>query len=195
LILTPLVYLGIKDIHLLVLAFATYGFFIQGTFAWTPTLKTRHYTPVMLAPGRCRLVTRPLLTGSLPVRKMIGIVAYWYFLGHKERCILGEVAPGTECRTFRLDEMGSEYAVGRRVNSYQTIFFCGQLASTFPTPDCERVSSNIQREEPMNRLAIAVLCLVIGLPAVEAVAQEKQRASFKTSAENTKYTQQHLRNL
>jgi hypothetical protein len=36
LILTPLVYLGIKGIHLLVLAFAAYGFFIQGTFAWTP---------------------------------------------------------------------------------------------------------------------------------------------------------------
>src|SRR6478736_3904629 len=36
LILTPLVYLGIKDIDLLVLAFAAYGFFIQGTFAWTP---------------------------------------------------------------------------------------------------------------------------------------------------------------
>src|SRR5262252_8226638 len=36
LILTPLVYLGINDIHLLVLAFAVYGFFIQGCFAWTP---------------------------------------------------------------------------------------------------------------------------------------------------------------
>jgi MFS family permease len=36
LILTPLVYLGIKDINLLVLAFAVYGFFIQGCFAWTP---------------------------------------------------------------------------------------------------------------------------------------------------------------
>lgn len=36
LILTPLVYLGIKDVHWLVLAFAAYGFFIQGTFAWTP---------------------------------------------------------------------------------------------------------------------------------------------------------------
>ena len=37
----------------------------------------------------------------------------------------------------------------------------------------------------------ALLCLVTGLPPVEAVAQEKQRASFKTSAENTKYTQRH----
>ena len=37
----------------------------------------------------------------------------------------------------------------------------------------------------------ALLCLVTGLPPVKAVAQEKQRASFKTSVENTKYTQQH----
>ena len=36
LILTPLVYLGVKNIDLLVLAFAVYGFFIQGCFAWTP---------------------------------------------------------------------------------------------------------------------------------------------------------------
>jgi hypothetical protein len=44
----------------------------------------------------------------------------------------------------------------------------------------------------MNRVATAVICLLIGLPTVETVAQEKQRAAFKTSAENTKYTQQHL---
>src|SRR5207253_8671850 len=36
LILTPLLYLGIKDVHLLVAAFAVYGFFIQGCFSWTP---------------------------------------------------------------------------------------------------------------------------------------------------------------
>ncbi len=36
LILTPLVYLWVKDIHLLLLAFAVYGFFIQGCFSWTP---------------------------------------------------------------------------------------------------------------------------------------------------------------
>jgi hypothetical protein len=39
---------------------------------------------------------------------------------------------------------------------------------------------------------VAQLFLIVGLPAVDAVAQEKQRLSFKTSAENTKYTQQHL---
>ncbi len=36
LILTPVVYLWVKDIHLLLLAFAIYGFFIQGCFSWTP---------------------------------------------------------------------------------------------------------------------------------------------------------------
>ena len=49
----------------------------------------------------------------------------------------------------------------------------------------------------MNRLTTlgvttaVLLCIVIGLPPVDAVAQEKQRVSFKISAENTKYTQQH----
>ena len=49
----------------------------------------------------------------------------------------------------------------------------------------------------MNRLTkltvttAALLCLVTGLPPLGAVAQEKQRVSFKISAENTKYTQQH----
>jgi hypothetical protein len=38
---------------------------------------------------------------------------------------------------------------------------------------------------------MALLFLTAGLPAVEAIAQEKQRLTFKTSAENTKYTQQH----
>ncbi|MGH6742084.1 MAG: MFS transporter, partial [Bradyrhizobium sp.] len=36
LILTPIVYLWVKDIHLLLLVFAVYGFFIQGVFSWTP---------------------------------------------------------------------------------------------------------------------------------------------------------------
>jgi len=38
---------------------------------------------------------------------------------------------------------------------------------------------------------VALLFLITGLPAVDAIAQEKQRLTFKTSAENTKYTQQH----
>ena len=38
---------------------------------------------------------------------------------------------------------------------------------------------------------LVALLFLIGLPAVDAIAQEKQRLTFKTSAENTKYTQQH----
>jgi hypothetical protein len=38
----------------------------------SPVIKT---TPVTLPPGRAKLVTRPSLTGSLPVVKTIGIVA------------------------------------------------------------------------------------------------------------------------
>src|SRR5262245_39236420 len=36
LILTPIVYLWVQDIHVLLLVFAVYGFFIQGVFSWTP---------------------------------------------------------------------------------------------------------------------------------------------------------------
>src|SRR5262245_45747828 len=37
--------------------------------------KINEVTPVMLPPGRLRLGTRPLLTGSLPLRETIGMVA------------------------------------------------------------------------------------------------------------------------
>jgi MFS family permease len=36
LVLTPIVYLWVQEIHLLLLVFAVYGFFIQGVFSWTP---------------------------------------------------------------------------------------------------------------------------------------------------------------
>jgi hypothetical protein len=42
------------------------------------------------------------------------------------------------------------------------------------------------------RLAVFTsLCLVV-LPIADSAAQEKQRVSFKASAQNTKYTQQHV---
>ena len=42
-------------------------------------------------------------------------------------------------------------------------------------------------------LTIVLLpCLATVLAAVDVAAQEKQQVSFKTSAENTKYTQQHM---
>jgi hypothetical protein len=36
---------------------------------------------------------------------------------------------------------------------------------------------------------VALLCLAVALPAGNAIAQERQRVSFKIPAENTKYTQ------
>jgi hypothetical protein len=53
-----------------------------------------------------------------------------------------------------------------------------------------------RRRNTMYRLAalapttMALLCLAIALPAGSAVAQQKQQVSFKTPAENAKYTQQ-----
>lgn len=49
----------------------------------------------------------------------------------------------------------------------------------------------------MNRLVtltltVALVCLFVALPTDNVLAQQKQQLSFKTSAENTKYTQQHL---
>ena len=40
--------------------------------------------------------------------------------------------------------------------------------------------------------AITMLCLAVALPAGDAVAQQKQKVSYKTPPENTKYTQQQL---
>jgi hypothetical protein len=39
---------------------------------------------------------------------------------------------------------------------------------------------------------VALLCLIVALPAGDALAQQKQKVSFKTLPENTKYTQQHI---
>ena len=39
---------------------------------------------------------------------------------------------------------------------------------------------------------MALLSLAVALPAADAVAQQKQHISYKVSAENSKYTQQHV---
>jgi hypothetical protein len=39
---------------------------------------------------------------------------------------------------------------------------------------------------------MALLFLAVALPAADAVAQQKQHISYKVSAENSKYTQQHV---
>ena len=42
-----------------------------------------------------------------------------------------------------------------------------------------------------NIMSLAMLSLAIAMPADSAIAQEKQRVSYKTPAEGTKYVQQH----
>ncbi len=46
------------------------------------------------------------------------------------------------------------------------------------------------RLTPFVPATLALLCLAVVLPAANTVAQERQRVSYKTSTENTKYTQQ-----
>jgi len=94
LILTPLVYLGINDIHLLVLAFAVYGFFIQGCFAWTPIWLPELFPTRMrgTAAGfifnapRLISAVAPLIAGTLIVglggyNKAATIIGLFYILG------------------------------------------------------------------------------------------------------------------
>jgi len=94
LILTPLVYLGIKDIDLLVLACAAYGFFIQGTFAWTPIWLPELFPTRMRATAAGfifnapRLISAiaPLIAGTIIVGlggygKAATIIGMFYVLG------------------------------------------------------------------------------------------------------------------
>jgi len=50
----------------------------------------------------------------------------------------------------------------------------------------------MNRRRTLILTTIALLGLAVGLPAADAVAQQKQRISYKVSAENSKYTQQHV---
>jgi MFS family permease len=94
LILTPLVYLGVKDIHLLLAAFAVYGFFIQGCFSWTPIWLPELFPTRMRATAAGfifnapRLISAiaPLIAGTLIVGlggygKAATIIGMFYILG------------------------------------------------------------------------------------------------------------------
>jgi MFS family permease len=75
LILTPIVYLWVKDIHLLLLGFAVYGFFIQGVFSWTavwlpelfPTRMRATAAGFIFNTPRLISAIAPLIAGSLIV--------------------------------------------------------------------------------------------------------------------------------
>jgi MFS family permease len=94
LILTPVVYLWVQDIHLLLLVFAAYGFFIQGVFSWTPIWLPELFPTRMRATAAGfifnapRLISSvaPLIAGSLIVNlggygKTATFLGLFYVLG------------------------------------------------------------------------------------------------------------------
>src|SRR6516165_9093130 len=94
LILTPIIYLWVKDIHVLLFAFAVYGFFIQGCFSWTPIWLPELFPTRMRATAAGfifnapRLISAiaPLIAGTLIVGlggygKAATIIGLFYILG------------------------------------------------------------------------------------------------------------------
>src|SRR5215468_396769 len=93
-ILTPIIYLWVKDIHVLLFAFAVYGFFIQGVFSWTPIWLPELFPTRMRATAAGfifnapRLISAiaPLIAGTLIVSlggygKAATIISLFYILG------------------------------------------------------------------------------------------------------------------
>jgi MFS family permease len=93
-ILTPIVYLWVQDIHVLLFAFAVYGFFIQGVFSWTPIWLPELFPTRMRATAAGfifnapRLISAiaPLIAGTLIVSlggygKAATIIGLFYILG------------------------------------------------------------------------------------------------------------------
>jgi len=94
LILTPIVYLWVRDVHVLLFAFAVFGFFIQGTFSWTPIWLPELFPTRMRATAAGfifnapRLISAiaPLIAGTLIVGlggygKAATIIGLFYILG------------------------------------------------------------------------------------------------------------------
>jgi MFS family permease len=94
LILTPIIYLWIQDIHVLLFSFALFGFFIQGTFSWTPIWLPELFPTRMRATAAGfifnapRLISAiaPLIAGTLIVRLggyawAATYIAMFYILG------------------------------------------------------------------------------------------------------------------
>jgi MFS family permease len=94
LILTPIVYLWVNEIHLLLLIFAVYGFFIQGVFSWTavwlpelfPTRMRATAAGFIFNTPRLISAVAPLIAGSLIVNlggygMTATILGMFYILG------------------------------------------------------------------------------------------------------------------
>ncbi|HVI12889.1 MAG TPA: MFS transporter [Pseudolabrys sp.] len=94
LVLTPIVYLWVQDIHLLLLVFAVYGFFVQGVFSWTavwlpelfPTRMRATAAGFIFNTPRLISAIAPLFAGTLIVSlggygKAATIIGLFYSLG------------------------------------------------------------------------------------------------------------------
>jgi MFS family permease len=94
LILTPIIYLWIRDIHVLLFSFAVFGFFIQGVFSWTPIWLPELFPTRMRATAagfifnapRLLSAIAPLVAGTLIVGlggygKAATIIGLFYILG------------------------------------------------------------------------------------------------------------------
>src|SRR5262252_1867347 len=92
--LTPIVYLWVQNIHLLLLAFAIYGFFVQGVFSWTaiwlpelfPTRMRATAAGFIFNTPRLISAIAPLFAGRLIVGlggygKAATIIGLFYALG------------------------------------------------------------------------------------------------------------------
>jgi len=94
LILTPIVYLWVENVHLLLFSFAVFGFFIQGVFSWTPIWLPELFPTRMRATAagfifnapRLISAAAPLIAGSLIVGlggygKAATIIGLFYVFG------------------------------------------------------------------------------------------------------------------
>jgi MFS family permease len=94
LVLTPVVFLWLPDLGLLLLAFAVYGFFVQGLFSWMPIWLPELYptrmraTAIAVCFNAPRLISwiGPLVAGTLIVKlggygPAASIVGAFYILG------------------------------------------------------------------------------------------------------------------
>jgi MFS family permease len=94
LVLTPIIYLWIHDIHVLLFSFAVFGFFIQGIFSWTPIWLPELFPTRMRATAagfifnapRLISAAAPLIAGTLIVGlggygKAATIIGLFYVLG------------------------------------------------------------------------------------------------------------------
>jgi MFS family permease len=122
LILTPVVYLWVQDIRVLVAGFAVYGFFIQGVFSWTPIWLPELFPTRMRATAagfifnapRLISAVAPLVAGSLIVGlggygRTATIISLFYIFGLIAAPFLPETRgrPLPESETLATPDVGS----------------------------------------------------------------------------------------